>query len=467
MKKISIMIMLVMAGVFAQAQTSVWDGSRQLWTRGTGTESDPYLIESAEQLAFLSYMVGKAFDTHGLYFKLTTDIDLNGSEDNQWIPIGLSKNAYYEDGCERNAAPVGINATDLAFKGHFDGGDHSISNIYVNSGQDAAGLFGVLANVEGSQTVVENVFVTSGFIKGVNVGGIAGNCILSSESDILISRCWNGAEIDGTYAGGIVGNNADKIRNCYNIAAVKGTSAAGGMVASSANELTECYNNGAVTSNSFCGGILGGNVSGKTVVSNCYNTGDVFSTGSGATSSLPACPVGGIVGMVWMGTHSMTNCYNVGSVSCETCDAGALVGGFGNSGTVENAYFLMGSGADNYGEAKTAEEMREPSFVDILNNGTDVWCADTLSHNNGFPILGKNNLAVEEYAWQTLNVYPNPSNGQFTAEGNGTLRVFNALGQLVVMREIREKAVLDLPKGLYFVRLDGAEGMRMAKLVVK
>ena len=107
--------MLVLAGVFAQAQTSVWDGSRKLWTRGTGTESDPYLIESAEHLAFLSYMVGKAFDTQGVYFKLTTDIDLNGSEDNQWIPIGLSKNAYYEDGCERNATPVGINDTDLAF----------------------------------------------------------------------------------------------------------------------------------------------------------------------------------------------------------------------------------------------------------------------------------------------------------------------------------------------------------------
>ena len=154
-------------------------------------------------------------------------------------------------------------------------------------------------------------------------------------------------------------------------------------------------------------------------------------------------------------------------VSCRICDPSALAGGFGSNGTVENSYFLLGCGADNYGEVKTAEAMRDPAFVDVLNNGTDVWCADTLNHNDGYPILGKNNLAVEEYAWQTLNVYPNPSDGQFTAEGNGTLRVYNALGQLIVMREIREKAVLDLPKGLYFVRLDGADGMSIAKLVVK
>ncbi|MBR7022437.1 MAG: peptidase A26, partial [Bacteroidales bacterium] len=84
MKRMYIIMMLLLVGIMVEAQTSVWDGSRKLWTRGSGTEADPYLIETAAQLAFLSYMVNKDYDTQGLYFRLTTDIDLNGSEDQPW-----------------------------------------------------------------------------------------------------------------------------------------------------------------------------------------------------------------------------------------------------------------------------------------------------------------------------------------------------------------------------------------------
>ena len=78
MKKLYIIMLLVITGIMAQAQTSVWDGSRKLWTRGEGTENDPFLIESAEHLAFLNYMVNKGYETQDLYFLLTADIDLNG-----------------------------------------------------------------------------------------------------------------------------------------------------------------------------------------------------------------------------------------------------------------------------------------------------------------------------------------------------------------------------------------------------
>ena len=73
MKRLYILMMLLLTSVMVEAQTSVWDGSRKLWTRGEGTENNPYLIESAENLAFLAYMVNKGFETQGLYFRLTTD----------------------------------------------------------------------------------------------------------------------------------------------------------------------------------------------------------------------------------------------------------------------------------------------------------------------------------------------------------------------------------------------------------
>ena len=56
----------------------------------------------------------------------------------------------------------------------------------------------------------------------------------------------------------------------------------------------------------------------------------------------------------------------------------------------------------------------------------------------------------------TLTVYPNPAKGRFTVEGAGTMTVTNTLGQTVLTQEIDEKATVELPQGMYFVKLGGA-----------
>jgi hypothetical protein len=465
MKKLFIAIILVLVGVFSQAQ-SVWDGSRQLWARGTGSQDDPFLIESAANLAYLSYMVGKGFNTQGLYFKLTTDIDLNGSQDQQWIPIGLTGTGYDEDGCERNTVPLGVASSDLAFKGHFDGDNHKIENIYVNNGSDA-GLFGRLASSLDDITVVENIFISSGYVYGENSGGIVGNS--SSNGNILVSRCYNGAYIEGMYAGGIVGKMTVSIFNCKNTGLINGFSAAGGIVGWAAKEIGECSNSGKVIGEGFGGGIVGG---GSTIaslqISNCYNTGEIEVSGANVPSGFPGSPVGGLIGELPTtggGLKVMTNCYNVGTVICENYEPGALVGLF--HGEISNSYYLNTCGGAGEGTPKTSDEMRNPSFVDILNLDTDVWCADTLNSNYGYPILGANNMAVNEQSIATMKVYPNPTNGQFTVEGSGILCVFNTLGQLVLTQDVHEKATLELSQGLYFIRLEGENSVKMAKVVVK
>lgn len=55
--------------------------------------------------------------------ELTADIDLGGSEANQWTPIGTKSNP---------------------FKGIFDGGGHKITGLYINTTNDYScqGLFG-------------------------------------------------------------------------------------------------------------------------------------------------------------------------------------------------------------------------------------------------------------------------------------------------------------------------------------
>ena len=55
----------------------------------------------------------------------------------------------------------------------------------------------------------------------------------------------------------------------------------------------------------------------------------------------------------------------------------------------------------------------------------------------------------------TFKVYPNPAKGCITIEGTGTLTVTNALGQTLLTKEINGKDKVELPQGLYFVKMGG------------
>ena len=55
----------------------------------------------------------------------------------------------------------------------------------------------------------------------------------------------------------------------------------------------------------------------------------------------------------------------------------------------------------------------------------------------------------------SFSVYPNPTNGTFTIEGTGQMTITNVLGQTVLAREIDGKESIGLPRGVYFVKLNG------------
>ena len=395
MKKITIIMMLVLTGMVAMAQTSIWNGKKTIWTNGAGTESDPYLIESADHLAFLAYVVNKGYNTSGMYFRLTTDIDLNGNEDLPWLPIGLGNRWFSEDGCDRVPRSFMYDFESRPyFSGHFDGGNHCISNIYVED-QGYAGLFGAAYSMSQEDTVViENVFVVSGTIAGGSCGGIIG----SGRSDrLVVSHCWNGAAINGNDAGGIVGSGSYKVIDCYNVGKVTGTGSAwvGGIVGSlQSNIIIEgCYNSGTIESgeSGVAGGIVGyGAGNGRLTINNCYNTGAVSAMG-GEEGNFPVA--GGLVGI---GRNStITNSYNVGEVSC-TNHLGCLIGITQGTPTVENAHYLNTCDQSEVGESQSEAFMRSQAFVDLLNsqNPEPVWALDVNKFNDGFPVLAGQVLSV-------------------------------------------------------------------------
>lgn len=113
--------MLSITGLSAQNNVSTWDGSAAEWTQGSGTQASPYLIESAQNLAWIAEMVNGGITTYAnTWFRLTTDLDMNNVA---WVPIG--------------------NSTTNLFCGKFDGDNHFIDNITITGDYTYTGLFGI------------------------------------------------------------------------------------------------------------------------------------------------------------------------------------------------------------------------------------------------------------------------------------------------------------------------------------
>ena len=409
MKKIYTLIVMVLVavGAMAQDEVSVWNGKCTMWTRGEGTQESPILIESAENLAFLSYICAYGFETEGLYFELTTDIDLNGSETMPWNPIGTQSYYDYQSGC------LISNISYNYFRGHFNGGEHSIFNLYSESG---GGLFGVVSGMNGNRAVVSDVKVMSGLASG---GGIAQKLVKATAS-----RCVNKADV--VNENGRVGGIAAEV--------------------SQSSVVKECFNEGNV--NGKVAGGLGGFVTSSTIV-NCYNVGEV----EGAEIA------GGCVGQ--SNAIELKNSYNVGTVACASANIGGLIGKPANADVVSNAYYLNTCGASGVGTSKTEDEMCDRAFVGVLNNETDVWGFDDAFENQGFPILKSNPTEVGEISENGLFIYPNPANDVLVVECEGAtgIAVYDVIGQCVLeMAATNASTRLDvssLESGVYLLSVSG------------
>lgn len=64
--------------------------------------------------------------------------------------------------------------------------------------------------------------------------------------------------------------------------------------------------------------------------------------------------------------------------------------------------------------------------------------------------------AIEEAENTAFDVWPNPAQGRFTVNGQGTMTITNSLGQTILTKEIDGKESIALPQGLYVVRLGEA-----------
>jgi hypothetical protein len=183
-------------------ETENWlDYAASAYAGGDGSEENPYLIETAEQLALLAKRVKEGDSYKDKYFKLTKDINLSGR---QWIPIGGVRE-YNKADLSKISWKQGYGNY---FSGVFDGGGRTISGLTITRFIHGAALFNMLYG-----GVVKNVRLDRLRIAmGMNCGGIA---VWMEKSKII--DCSVEGKISFLFlCGGIVGSISDsEIVGCF------------------------------------------------------------------------------------------------------------------------------------------------------------------------------------------------------------------------------------------------------------
>ena len=251
---------------------------------GEGTAENPYLINNLEELVWFRDNVDKTSQDGstqyaGKYIKLTADIDLAGIN---WNPIGS------------------MSSDHGSFKGVFDGGNHTISNLNCEQAGNGLGLFARTAgNAEIKNLKLNNVTVKSTDYSNY-VGGVVGNAYASTKiENVHIS---GDVQISGRgYIGGIAGHGYVVMDNVS-------------VVAKKERSL--------ITSTFWCaGGILGYAGEGSTNIMNAKVEGITITSAAGG--------LGAIVGMAE--DNNGTQPISGSNLSAKNVDIKTYVGAYGTS----------------------------------------------------------------------------------------------------------------------------------------
>jgi hypothetical protein len=220
----------------------------QWYDAGNGTQADPYLIYTAEQLNRIGLI---ECDWAG-YFELGADVDLSNYTGDTFNIIG-----YIRGGGDYKA-----------FNGVFNGNGHTISNFTYNStGKSYIGIFGFVGDPNAQ---IRNLGLTNPDINhssGYCVGSLVGYFAYGTICECYVER---GSVVGDSTVGGLVGySNSANILNCHSSADVSGNGRIGGLAGSVwMGSFTNCYAAGEVNGISDTGALVGYDDTGS--YSNCF-----------------------------------------------------------------------------------------------------------------------------------------------------------------------------------------------------
>ena len=270
---------------------AVWtsgDISDSIFAGGSGTEGDPYLIATEEQLRDFAASLTSKIDYTGKYVALANDISVSSAA---WTPIGGSQ---------------------YLFNGTFDGHGYTINGLTLGAEDKPfaldnenlyIGLFGIL----GAKAVVKNVNLTNvafytTYAATAYLGGIAG--------------ITQGSTTSGDYTGAII--DACSVSGILYLNNTKGNHFVGGLVGmqykgATINSRVSIRATGIVDGGDLAevGGLAGLNNRG--LIANCWTDNELLyasgnrengNEGMAVVSNLVACNAGALV-----------NCYASGDLT--------------------------------------------------------------------------------------------------------------------------------------------------------
>ena len=315
-------VALCLASISTYVSATDVNASEKLFSGGSGTAEDPYIISTADDFIEISNYPSS-------YFLQTSDISL--SNISNYTPIGSSEDP---------------------FSGTYNGNGFKIIGLSIDTKElTYIGLFGYLAGTI-SNVIIEDFsiigysnteIIYAGSLAGYSRGKII-NCTVNADLSINVKY-----ESSATYCGGICGYSRNySISNC----AFDGTAYAKASY---------------VTSNAYCGGICG-----YGWADNCINMGTVSAEGSSSTNAY----AGGISART---TSHIQNCFNSGSISA-TVAAIAYAGGIVGYGSAVTGCKNTGTVYGNSQYTYPSTMLWDDTFsggISGYNNGTISFCENT------------------------------------------------------------------------------------------
>ncbi|MBQ7568989.1 hypothetical protein IJT17_09310 [bacterium] len=326
---------------------------------GSGTEDDPYLVSNPRQFNNLRDNSDKCFEqTCAIDFDISVDISGIGTTGG-WVPIPEFSGTY--DGGEHsliNLFPMSLDDQNWALIKRLKGA--TISNLTIGPllyDVTTAQQVGILALYASDAPVTLSNCVNSAdlatiYSDNIGAGDIAG-LIFNCTTDLTLENCHNSGSLEtekgvnNGHISGLLGSfengSSLTVTGCSNTGDLSGTSVAGlvGSVYSLDNaalSVKDCSNSGTISGTAAAGGLFRDiEIDAIEEFSSCENTGDVNASGIAGE-----CYVGGIIGKLGSTAEpTISTCQNSGAVSMDSVtNSGNLGGLLGTNNavlTVENS----------------------------------------------------------------------------------------------------------------------------------
>ena len=405
------MLMLVMAILMpyggAWAQTAIPP------SEGDGSEGSPYIITKAEELEWFRNEVNNG--QYSICAKIADNVEV----------IDMSTVCHAADASknlgELSWVPIGVGN---AYTGTFDGSGKTISNLYIKTENQQAGLFGYTYQSTIKNLTFENANVTNTELYTGILVEDAGYQTTLQNIKISTNKC---QVIGGkNYTGGIAGSLDGNAYNCVNYAMVQGQEDVGGLFGycdRAGNSMTACANYGKVTATSqIAGGLVG--YFGSGTIQDCANYGNIEGTYN----------VGGMAGYVYKGKMQNVFCYGNVSATNNT-KRGGMVCGYSSKGVTEGmvAYYsgakltvnsqeqtVKAFGSDNLSEDNatgfTEPQLKSGVVAYLLQQNASSeakWGQNLANDGDIYPVIGSEHTVYSDNSLVNCMTYEIIS-GSFT-----------------------------------------------------